>query len=393
MDRPLLALVMIVKNEESSIGAVLDSVAGAVDHWTICDTGSTDRTFELLAARKGPRDLLVKKPFIPFDGLLPRKVVDFAATRNFVLGLETERSDAAMWQLSMSGDETLVGGAALREFLVPTQLHDALADAYCVMMNKGSQAWQYPRVLRTGGGRRYVNPIHEVPVGKNNETGGQLIPGVSIVYKPLDTSRFFQRLREVDLPILEYIAAQPVSTHEEHSQRARALQFLGMTHENLAVEHPREPGGEFLSHQLAAMAYYRRRTELDGDPSDLHDSAFRYLDIAGQLCYSPEELLSRLQALAVVDPRRPEIRYRLAETATKIDPKQGAFFAMEAVRVAQEAKVNPLVLPWDTRIEWLSFRLAAECSRVLGNTDRMRTMAQKGVAAGGPENAFAEFLV
>ena len=46
--RPLLSVVMILKNEEASIGGMVKSLLGVVDRYTIIDTGSTDRTKEII---------------------------------------------------------------------------------------------------------------------------------------------------------------------------------------------------------------------------------------------------------------------------------------------------------------------------------------------------------
>ena len=43
-----ISLCMIVKNEEEVIGRCLDSVRGLVDEINIVDTGSTDRTKEIV---------------------------------------------------------------------------------------------------------------------------------------------------------------------------------------------------------------------------------------------------------------------------------------------------------------------------------------------------------
>ena len=44
-----ISLCMIVKNEEMHIARCLDSVAGLVDEIVIVDTGSTDRTVEIVS--------------------------------------------------------------------------------------------------------------------------------------------------------------------------------------------------------------------------------------------------------------------------------------------------------------------------------------------------------
>ena len=55
---PSVALCMIVRNEEPIVERCLESVAELIDAWVICDTGSHDRTPELIrSALADPEDL------------------------------------------------------------------------------------------------------------------------------------------------------------------------------------------------------------------------------------------------------------------------------------------------------------------------------------------------
>src|SRR5215216_6764637 len=102
-DLPLLSLVMMVKNEVKSLRAAFDSVRGAADTALVLDTGSTDGTQALA------RTLLTEIP----GELVEEPFVDFATTRNRSLELATGKS---VFALLLSGDETLVGAASLRQF-------------------------------------------------------------------------------------------------------------------------------------------------------------------------------------------------------------------------------------------------------------------------------------
>lgn len=414
MVRPLLALVGIYKNEAASIGELLDSVKGVVDHATLLDTRSDDSTRDLAREKfkewgagkvlfRGENVLsaklkndIIEESFIPFQ-LGTWAVIDFAKTRNRSLDLEAQRDDKAVFTLSLSGDETLVEDepGALRKFL--GEHRDTDEDAFCITMKKDSSSWQYPRVLRTDAGRRYHYPIHEVPVGKDGQTMGPLIPGVHIRYAPKDQSRLMKRMREVDLPVLTYLAEQPAVTHEELASRARALLFLAQTHENLALDHEAtkdDPGSAWLTHQMTAMSFYWRRTMMDGDPSDMHFALFNFLSITERIniFYTHEEFITRFGALAQVDPTRPEVRYKLALHASQLDPRLAAKYAMESVQVAREAKTKPLPFSTDSRIEWLSLQIAAECAQKMKMFPRMKQLAAEGLAAGGPAAAFESFL-
>src|SRR6266853_717614 len=107
--KPLLALVGIFRNEAASIRSVIESARAAVDHFTLLDTGSSDETSGMIMGMaEGAHDFLSIGEIIPFAPFLSEHlVIDFGATRNRSLDLEAERSDAATFTLSLSGDEVL----------------------------------------------------------------------------------------------------------------------------------------------------------------------------------------------------------------------------------------------------------------------------------------------
>lgn len=393
--RPLLSLVGIFRNEEKSIARVIESARPAIDHLTLLDTGSTDKTWDIItsgpmfAMREGePCCVAVQEPFIPFYPLLEanidrRPVIDFAATRNRVLELEEQRPDAAEFTLMLSGDEELEGAEALRAFL-ETKREDGAA-TYAIEMTDGDATWYAPRIRRSDCGWLYRYPIHEELVGPNGERGGDIIPGVRIRYTNGDQQRLFERFRTVDVPVLEWMIEQPVTDdHETHIARARAIRMLARTHEMLALAYQKDdPASPWLRHQMAAMALYMTRANLEGDPVDKGYALFRYYDIAWRCdLYTPEEMVPRLEVLCGLDPRRPEVRYLLAMHASRIDARKAAPLALEAARVAREAKENPLPYVTSNKIEWMALLLAAECAKVMKQGDLARKTAERAVEAG-----------
>ena len=64
-----ICLNMIVKNESAIIERCLRSVLAVIDHYVICDTGSTDDTVKLIkdiCARAGVSGEIHRAPFIDF---------------------------------------------------------------------------------------------------------------------------------------------------------------------------------------------------------------------------------------------------------------------------------------------------------------------------------------
>ena len=65
-----LCLNMIVKNESKVIIRMLESVLPIIDHYCICDTGSTDDTIELIETffkKNSIPGKIVKEPFKNFE--------------------------------------------------------------------------------------------------------------------------------------------------------------------------------------------------------------------------------------------------------------------------------------------------------------------------------------
>lgn len=105
-----ISLCMIVKNEENTIARCLDSVKGIPDEIVIVDTGSTDRTKEIVREyTDGIFD------FIWID--------DFAAARNFAFSQAT--MDYILW---LDADD-LLSGSDREQFLRLKENLDPLMDA------------------------------------------------------------------------------------------------------------------------------------------------------------------------------------------------------------------------------------------------------------------------
>ena len=130
--QPLLSLVMIVKNEAAGLLSTLESTRGYIDHYCILDTGSTDGTLDLIArfydslAASVSRELF-QEPF-----------VDFSTTRNRALFLTGEHSE---FVLMMNGDDRLVGGPEMRQFLETRRGMTAMDEAiYIIPIDYGGIA-------------------------------------------------------------------------------------------------------------------------------------------------------------------------------------------------------------------------------------------------------------
>lgn len=153
-----LCLNMIVRNEERIIKRCLDSVADHIGAWVIADTGSVDRTPDIIQAYFQERGI---------PGELHRfAFVNFEQARN-------EALDRA-WASDLAYDYLLLTDADMEMVVTEPAFRDNLtAPAYNVLQKNQISYWN-DRLVRRGSGARYRGVTHEylhVPRGRERLTG------------------------------------------------------------------------------------------------------------------------------------------------------------------------------------------------------------------------------
>ena len=147
---PTVSLCMIVKNEEIHIARCLDSIAGLVEEIIVVDTGSSDRTVEIVS------EYTSKVYFYPWND-------NFADARNY--SFSKASMDYCMW---MDADDILEE-TEKSKFLQLKQ--DLLPDTDIVMMKyntsfdeAGNPSFSYyrERWIRNSPRYRWVGAVHEV---------------------------------------------------------------------------------------------------------------------------------------------------------------------------------------------------------------------------------------
>jgi FkbM family methyltransferase len=272
-DRPLLGLVMIVKNEAKRIATVLASYRPYVDMWTILDTGSTDGTQDLIKRElAGIPGVLHEEPF-----------VDFATSRNRALELH---GLSTVFSIMPNGD-VLQGGAALVSFL-DAHRRD-FAGAYRVRISPGH--YYHPLVMRTGFGWRYKWRTHECAMGPNT---GPAIPDVTVVRDRGTRSSDEWRTRWTrDLDLLN-------RDRIEDPKDPRPYFYLGQTH-------------ECLGQPAQALEMYEQRATMGGYFDEVFEAKFRIGKMMERLGRPWAEIQQAyLEAYALV-PRRGEPLYAISQ--------------------------------------------------------------------------------
>lgn len=139
-----LCLTAIVKNSGSVLSECLQSFLPFMDHFVICDTGSSDNTMDILRSETNPYDgYLFEEPF-----------VGFSHNRNRVLE-EAEKRYPDCYFVMVDDSFILQDGKKFLE-----QLKDATDPMYSVMIRNEDTIYLSSRIFTKG--MRYHFRIHEV---------------------------------------------------------------------------------------------------------------------------------------------------------------------------------------------------------------------------------------
>jgi FkbM family methyltransferase len=337
--RPLLGLVMIVRDEVRRIAEVLASYRPYIDAWTILDTGSTDGTQDLIRrALEGIPGTLHEEPF-----------VDFATSRNRALELHSE---STVFSIMPNGD-VLDGGAALVAFL-EAHRHDR-AGAYRVRISPGH--YYHPLVMRCGSGWRYKWRTHECAVGP---AVGAKIPGVAVIRdRGSRTDEEWRRRWTRDLELLHRDRVDDPSD-------PRPYFYLGQTH-------------ECLGQHAQALAFYERRAELGGYFDEVYEAKFRVAKMMQVLGRSWGEIQQAYLLAHAHDPRRAEPLCAIADHWH--DAEEHAIVRLFATAAADLPEPSTDLFLDEDVYSWRAADLAAISSYYVGRMEDGRRYAERAVRA------------
>lgn len=146
---PKICLNMIIKNESKIITRLLDSVLPFIDHYVICDTGSTDNTIVVLENYFKDKDIhgkIVEKPF-----------ENFGKTRSFALK-QCENEPDSDYILLLDADMKLEFSPNFDAIEFKKGL---TKDLYFILQGTDNFQWNNARIAKNNIGFFYSCPTHE----------------------------------------------------------------------------------------------------------------------------------------------------------------------------------------------------------------------------------------
>ena len=144
MSRPTVTLCMIVKDEEHIIHECLDSMAPYIDRYDITDTGSTDKTKEIIREWGKKNNIPGEVYEHSWDGFGKSRT---ASLRNADKG-------GADYSWVIDADDMVQG-----DFKSPEEFGQH--DGYALWIHRGDFNWWRQQIFKNGIGWEYVGVIHE----------------------------------------------------------------------------------------------------------------------------------------------------------------------------------------------------------------------------------------
>lgn len=144
MNRPTVTLCMIVKDEEHIIQECLESMYPHIDRYDITDTGSTDRTKEIIKEFFDSKNIPGAIYDEPWEG--------FGKSRS--RSMRNADKGGADYSWVIDADDRVMGN-----FQYPKEFGQHWA--YTLKIHRGDYEWWRNQIFRNGVGWQYIGVIHE----------------------------------------------------------------------------------------------------------------------------------------------------------------------------------------------------------------------------------------
>lgn len=157
-DKPTICFASMCKNEEHCIERTLESVYKFINYWVICDTGSTDRTCEII------KNFFEEKN-IP-GHLYNDEWVGFDHNKSLMMERAKDKSD---YILHMDADDVVVGDINFED-------EDRGYDSYFLKIKRGGSEWKAFNMFKGDLLWKFCGVAHTtiIVVGQNGYSTGDL---------------------------------------------------------------------------------------------------------------------------------------------------------------------------------------------------------------------------
>ena len=305
----IVTLCMIVKDEEAIIERCLESIAPYIDRYDITDTGSTDKTKELIKEFFDARGIPGTVHEMEWEG--------FGKSRTQALR-NCEGSDATYaWMID--ADDFIVG-----KFEYPSEMD---LDTYSIKIQRGEFVWYRNQIFKIASKWEYEGVLHEYAICRTIEPAKQTAGRILGNHYHLEART--EGKRNLD-----------ITTKEKYTRDAELL-IDALTNEESDHYEPDNPRYQFYLGQswfdagevAKALEAYEARVPMEGWEEEVYYTLYR-IAICKAILEKPEMEVAK----AFVDawayrPIRAEPLHQLSKLyRTNNKPRHAYLYAKQAAQ-------------------------------------------------------------
>ena len=198
-NKPTICFASMCKNEEHCIKNTLESVYRFINYWVICDTGSTDRTCEIIQE-------FFKEKNIPGE-LYVDDWVGFDYNKSLMMERAKDKSD---YILHMDADDVMVGELNFENT-------DIGYDCYFLTVKRGGSEWKAFNMFKGDLLWKFCGVAHTtiIVVGKNGYSTGDLtnkgfyVLGEGVGSRAFDPKKYFYDAEKLQKQFFDTLIEDP----------------------------------------------------------------------------------------------------------------------------------------------------------------------------------------
>jgi len=303
-DGPTMCFATMCKNEEHCIQNTLESVYKHIDYWVVCDTGSTDRTCEIVKnffEEKGiPGELHVDK-WVGFD-------------HNKSLMMERAK-DKTDYVLHLDADDLLINGLDFGK-------NDIGDDAYFMNVTRGTLKWKALIIFNNRLTWRFCGVAHTTIKCKEKESfttkdisnRNSYVSGEGIGSRAFDPKKFLYDAEKLKKQFFDTLLSDPDNLN------SRSAFYTGQSYQDYGMLEE-------------AIKWYRLYTKLDVTWfEEIFECNMRIAYCMMKLNYKLSDIESQMSLAINIEPDRAEPYYFMGKHCNEIGEYEKAYNYLRAAK-------------------------------------------------------------
>lgn len=303
-DGPTMCFATMCKNEEHCIQNTLESVYKHIDYWVVCDTGSTDRTCEIV------------KNFFEEKGIPGELHVDEWVGFDHNKSLMMERAkDKTDYVLHLDADDLLINGLDFGK-------NDIGDDAYFMNVTRGTLKWMALIIFNNRLTWKFCGVAHTTIKCKEKESfttkdisnRNSYVSGEGIGSRAFDPKKFLYDAEKLKKQFFDTLLSDPDDLN------SRSAFYTGQSYQDYGMLED-------------AIKWYRLYTKLNVTWfEEIFECNMRIAYCMMKLNYKLSDIESQMSLAINIEPDRAEPYYFMGKHCNEIGEYEKAYNYLRAAK-------------------------------------------------------------